>query len=160
MVFWGNVIIFSAGYVAAYVYGKEISGEFIPNPNPHVGFDTGYYSKTFSTTIMFICYNIQPPTLVLFLYKSKPWREYLWCNIILFLIIVVNIGIGIAAFFLTNELSQGLDLIGMSRRVEVTIFIIMLITIVVAFVYNLFIDFLKLHEKQYYQVEYKNQAST
>ena len=63
----------------------------------------------------------------------------------MFLIIVVNIGIGIAAFFLTNELAQGFDLIGLSKRVEVTIFIIMLIVIVVACVYNLIIDFLKLH---------------
>lgn len=32
LVFWGNVLIYSAGYVAAYVYGKEFSGEYIPNP--------------------------------------------------------------------------------------------------------------------------------
>lgn len=36
----------------------------------------------------------------------------------------------------------------------------MLITIVVAFVYNLIIDWLKLHEKQYYEVESKDQAPT
>jgi len=55
--------------------------------------------------------------MVLFLYKSKPWREYLWGNIILFLIIIINIGIGIAAFFLTNELASGLNLVGLSRKV-------------------------------------------
>lgn len=32
LVFWGNVLIYSAGYVAAYVYGKEFSGEFVSNP--------------------------------------------------------------------------------------------------------------------------------
>ena len=82
---------------------------------------------------------------MLFLYKSRPWRERIWGNIILFLIIVINIGIGIAAFFLTNELAKGLDLIGMNRKVELTVFIIMLITLVVAFLYNLLIDCLKLH---------------
>jgi hypothetical protein len=105
MVFWGNVLIYTGGYAAAYVYGRYFSEEHIANPEPSVTFDSGYYSKTFSTTILFICYNIQPPTLVLFLYKSRPWRERLWGNILLTLIIVVNIGIGVAGFFLTNELA-------------------------------------------------------
>ena len=58
---------------------------------------------------------------------------------------MVNIGIGIAAFFLTNEIASGLGLIGIRRKVEVTVFIIMLITVLVAFLYNLMIDCLKLH---------------
>jgi hypothetical protein len=74
LVFWGNVLIYTGGYVAAYVYGRYFSDEFIPNPNSKVTLDSGYYHETFSTTILFICYNIQPPTLALFLYKSKPWK--------------------------------------------------------------------------------------
>ena len=74
LVFWGNVLIFSGGYIAAYIYGRYFSNEFLQNPKPEVTFNSGYFSITYSTTILFICYNIQPPTMVLFLYKSKPWR--------------------------------------------------------------------------------------
>ncbi len=84
----------------------------------------------------------------------------MWGNILLTLIIAVNIGIGVAGFFLTNELSNGLDLIGLSRKVEVSVFIIMAITVVMAFLYNLGIDCLKLHERQFYSNEYKSQLST
>lgn len=38
-------------------------------------------------------------------------------------------------------------------------FIIMLITVVLAFFYNQVIDCLKLHERQFFEVEYKNQSS-
>jgi amino acid transporter len=136
--------------VAAYIYGYYFSNEFIPNPFPIINGATTYYNQTFSVTIMFLCYNIQPPTLAFFIYKSKPWKEYIWCNILYFLIVVVNVGIGIAFFFLTDQLSSGLNLVVLSKKVEVTIFIIMMITVVVGFVWNHAVDCLKLHEKEFY----------
>jgi hypothetical protein len=57
-----------------------------------------------------------PQTLVFYIYKSKPWKERIWNNYLLLLSIIINMGLGIAGFFLTNQLASILDLVPLSRK--------------------------------------------
>lgn len=106
LIFWTNLIIFSVGLVASYIYYAN-TDDFVPN-NTHryVHFEDGWFGNTKSSTMNFIAANLSYIALALFIYKSKPWKQPVWTNKPLFVVILVNTVLIIIISFITDKLSD------------------------------------------------------
>ena len=102
--FWGNAIITSAAFVAVYQYLSN-SSVFIPNPTPIVTFENGYNGETQSATLLFIT-NI-PVFLFMgiFIFRSDPWKEPFYRNILLLILFILNFIQMFLLFFGTRYLT-------------------------------------------------------
>lgn len=96
--FWGSSIIATMGFVGGYFYFKS-TPVFKPNPNPVV--DKVWYTVTYSDTCIFLC-MLWPFAVYSFIfYIGKPWKEPIYKNYILLLLILINIGFTVTLFYTT-----------------------------------------------------------
>jgi RsiW-degrading membrane proteinase PrsW (M82 family) len=111
---WGNVIIFTVAVVAGYQYYVNTS-DFVANPNPVATFADGWNGVNKSGTLIFLMLIIVCTLLPLFIYRSDPWKQPLYKNVILTVIIVVNSVLFFAIYYTTSYLSF-LDLVPIGTK--------------------------------------------
>jgi len=119
----------------------------MPNPYPIATFSTGYYGKTKSSTLIFLCQNIVNTFLGLCVYRSDPWKEAFYKNKAFTIIITINIILLTAMFFTTAQLTSFTDLQPIGLTQAGIIFTIMIMTVVVCLLYNYLIKRQAFHEK-------------
>jgi hypothetical protein len=69
-----------------------------------VRFEDGWFGETKSATINFITANVVYVMLAVLLYRSSPWKQQIWTNRPLFLIILLNTLLVAAMSLWTSEL--------------------------------------------------------
>ena len=146
LVFWGNAVIATAGFVGVYQFLSN-SSVFIPNSRPYVDFENGYNGETQSATLLFV--SIIPVFLFMgvFIYRSSPWKEPFYKNIALTILFVLNFIQMFLLFFGTKYLSF-LGCIEIPVKEAGICLGIMLGTMVVDGLYNLVIEKMAFHERE------------
>jgi hypothetical protein len=137
LVVWGNYLITSAGLVVSYEYLIH-SGTFIPNPYPDVTFASGYYGICQSATTMFICIIFIFIFMGLFIFRSSPWKEPLYQNKPLTVLLILNFVAVLFLFFGTKYLSF-LNIVPLETRIAGVIFAIMVATMTLLWMFNVLI---------------------
>ena len=134
LVYWGNMVIFSAGMALSYLYYSKTS-DFVPNPTPSITFQNGYNHTTKSSTIVFLCQNIINIFLGVHIYRSGPWKEPFYKNKAFTIVVVVNILLLIPMYFTTKYLSF-MDVQPIGVNEAGVVLAIMMGSAAVSFVYN------------------------
>jgi hypothetical protein len=126
LVFWSSCLILSAGQVGAYYYYYNNSGDFVANPKPSATFSDGWNGVCKSTTVNFLIIVLEYTLLPVMIYRSSPWKEPIYQNVALTVLIIINIALIVPIFFETASLSF-LDLQPIAQGPAAVIFIITLI---------------------------------
>ena len=139
LIFWGNLVICSLGLISSYVYYSN-SDDFVPNlGHRYCHFEDGWYGLTKSSTANFISANIIYVLLSLVLYKSKPWKQPVWNNKPLFVIILIN-AVLIIMISLFNSHMSFLDIQPIAATPMLIIWLIILFTGALCVAYNLVLE--------------------
>jgi hypothetical protein len=104
LLFWINCLILSAGQVGAYLYYYQTS-DFVANPYPNATYQEGWNGVCKSTTVNFLIIILEHTLLPIFIYRSSPWKEEIYKNKALCLLIVINLVLIVPFFFETANLS-------------------------------------------------------
>lgn len=91
--YWGSLVIATGGLIAGYFYFRS-TALFRPNPLPEA--QTKWQTITYSTTCMFLL--LLPPFSIysLFFYIGEPWKQKIYKNKILFILIILNLSATVA----------------------------------------------------------------
>jgi hypothetical protein len=104
LVFWTNCLILAAGQLGAYLYYYHNS-DFVANPHPIATYKDGWNGVCKSTTVNFLIIILEFTLLPIFIYRSSPWKEEIYKNKPLSLLIVINLVLIVPFFFETANLS-------------------------------------------------------
>lgn len=104
LIFWGNIIIFTLGFVSGYQYYIQ-TDDFVANSQTTVSFSSGWNGYNKSSTVCFLMANIMYIMLGVLVYRSSPWKERIWKNIPLSILIIINLIAIVTIYFLTAYLS-------------------------------------------------------
>lgn len=114
MVFWASCFILSAGQIGAYYYYYK-SSDYEPNPKPYATFSDGWNGLNKSATINFLIEVLEYTLLPIIIFRSSPWKEPIYQNIPLLVLIIINIVLIVPIFFETANLSF-LDLLPIAHQ--------------------------------------------
>jgi hypothetical protein len=104
LIFWTNCAIASIAQYIVYLYYFK-SSDFVPNPKPYATFVDGWNFICKSSSVFFLVNTVQATLMPFSTYRSLPWKEKIYKNILMTILIILNsIGISII-FFETQYLS-------------------------------------------------------
>ena len=108
--YWGSLVIATGGLIAGYFYFRS-TALFRPNPLPEA--QTKWQTITYSTTCMFLL--LLPPFSIysLFFYIGEPWKQKIYKNKILFILIVLNLSATVALHYITKFATKQLGTLPM-----------------------------------------------
>lgn len=98
---WGNFAILSGGLIAGFFYLTGSSG-YITNPDPYFKIGGGFNPDCQLVTAMFLLTAFPQITTAILVYKSHPWKQPIYKNIVLMIVISVNYAI-MTVFFAANK---------------------------------------------------------
>lgn len=131
--FWGSTIIATGGLIAGYFYFRT-TANFIPNSHNIV--TQTWFPATFTATCMFLL--ILPPFAIysLFFYIGEPWKEKIYKNKILFVLIVLNLMSTVAMHYITKYALGPLGLLPIINEYASIILLISIAACTLGFIYN------------------------
>lgn len=135
--FWTNVIIPSAGLIAAYFYFVQ-HPDFVPNGTPEAIDE--FHTDNMSATIVFLMILLPGGFNGLILYRSSPWKQPICYNVILFIVIMGNIVSFMALFFFTAETTETLGTVPIPTGLAAVCLAIMISATIVQVIINKIID--------------------
>jgi len=103
---WGNVIILISGVVSGFQFIVN-QPDYITNPSPYFPLGGGYNPECQLVTSMFLMMGLPLATTAILVYKSSPWKNPIYRNYVLSIVIGVNILI-VLVFFGGNNVIAGL----------------------------------------------------
>jgi hypothetical protein len=92
------------GQLGAYFYYYNTS-DFVPNPNTAITFADGWSGLCKSSTVNFLITTLQFTFLPIFIHRSSPWKEPIYKNIALSVLILINIALIIPIYLFTPYFS-------------------------------------------------------
>lgn len=104
LVYWSSCLILSAAQVGAYYYYYNTS-DFVANPKPSATFSDGWNGLCKSTTVNFLIVILHSTLLPIMVYRGSPWKEPIYKNVALTVLIIINIVLIVPIFFQTASLS-------------------------------------------------------
>ena len=134
----------TAGQTAAYfVYYN--SSEFMPNPKPIVTISTGFNGECQSSTVNFLISTLLFSFFPVIIYRSSPWKQAIYKNIALTIIVFLNVGLILTIYFMTGTFGF-IGLQAISLKYSMIIMAITLATLILTWLANYFIQNKKMHE--------------
>lgn len=104
LVFWISCAILTAAQVASYFYYYN-TPDFVPNSQPSATFSSGWNGVCKSATINFLITVLEFSVLPFFIFRSSPWKEPIYKNWPLTVLILINIALIIPIYFFTSSFS-------------------------------------------------------
>lgn len=108
--------------------------------------DSGYTFQTSLATCQYVLYNFFPSFIVIGLYISSPWKEPIYRNYLLFIVILVNLATTGALAFLMPTLKDFFSFTDMTMKSMGIIFMIAMLTCILSVAFNVWIQWLQLHQ--------------
>jgi uncharacterized membrane protein len=131
--------------VACYLYNSNTDG-FTSNLNCAVTFAFGYIGRTQSATIMFVAKILALIFMAVTVYRSSPWKEPIYRNILLTVLLVLNFIVMFFLFFGTSSLAM-LRVVPIANNKMGVCLAIMLVTAGINWVFNYLIERQNFHER-------------
>lgn len=120
LIFWVDSIILTLTQGFAFFYYTS-SSDFEPNPQPKVTFSHGWNGVCKSSTANFLIVILIFTLLPIFIYRSAPWKEPFYKNIVLLILILLDLGAIICMYLFTSQLSI-IDLLPIRLREAIIMF--------------------------------------
>lgn len=98
---WGNIIIIYLGVICGFFYIRN-HPHYIPNPKPHHRLIEGYNAECQLVTAIFLMLSVPIAASAILIYKSDPWKNPIYRNIVLMIWLAVDF-IVIIVLFIMNE---------------------------------------------------------
>ena len=143
LVFWGNALIVSVGMTLGYLLLFN-SQDFIINSQREVTFQSGWNGQCMSSTLVFLLGMICSLFLALLLYRSKPWKEPIYKNVLMIIFIGINLAL-IGLIFLYSGQVRWLTLVGIPKNWVLSELTVMAGTFILGSLWNYVLEKKKLH---------------
>ena len=144
LIFWGNLLIPYAGILGSWFYYSNTS-YYVPNPQTSVSIQTnGFNSKNQSTTLLYVLILMTSACNGFITYRSKPWRQRIYTNLILTLILIINLAVAIGFAFFNDYVSPAFQFYFINRWSMGICIFINLGALVLNFIYNAVVGAFKL----------------
>lgn len=126
----------AVGLVGGYFCVTRDSG-YIPNPKPEFILGVGYYPDCQLVTAMFLLMGVPLTTIAILVYKSHPWKNPIYRNIVLMIMLCLNLII-MAVFYVGNKVVAGLfGTVALPSALTILfLFLISFVSQASAFIYN------------------------
>lgn len=135
LIYWGSIATCLGGVLGAYYYYVNSHGYVADTTHRSITFVKGFDSRTQNCTIIFqmlvIIYTLLPIPII----RGSPYKEPIWRNFFLLLVIILNFILSTLIFFGTPYLSF-LYLVQIDQSKEAVLYGIMMATMAVCFIYN------------------------
>lgn len=131
--FWGSFIIATGGLVAGVLYFRSTSG-YIPNPTPVAV--RSWTRATYSTTCIFLLILFPFAIYSLFFYIAGPWKQKIYKNWVLFVLIILNMISTVAMHYITPFALKPLGLVPIAYEVASNLLLISIAASLIGFIYN------------------------
>lgn len=135
---WGNILILASGLLGGFFYTTGRS-DYITNSDPFYIFGVGYHPDCQLVTSMFLLMGIPLATTSVLVYKSHPWKNTIYKNIVLTIVIIVNIIIMIVFYAANNQIAGLFGTVYLPLIVCLFLFLISTGSQILAFIYNMII---------------------
>lgn len=145
LVFWGNYLIWTIGFVCCYLYNSSADG-FIANYDCAVTFKRGYIGRTQSSSLMLICTLFILVFMAIIVYRSAPWKQRIYKNIPLSVLLLFNF-VMLYFFFFSTESMSAFGIVPISNESMKVCLFIMVGTAFVNWLYNMAIERKRFHEE-------------
>lgn len=145
LVFWGNVAISTLAIAAALLYYRS-TPEYVRNYSKAT-VDSGWASSNSLVASQFLYYSLQPVILVFCVYESAPWKEPIYCNVLLLIALLLNLVFQIGCYFFQAPAAAFFSLPVISATCALYLFVIAAVASILALVWSRAIGALQLHEE-------------
>lgn len=134
---------------------------FIYNPKPVWEIGSGYYPECQLVTVIFLAEGLLLSALGWIVSQGYPFKQVIFKNIILTIILVLNFGAFTAYFFILDPNGLGfLNLVPMSSRKTGICYAIVMGSIILAFVFSILVHKITYREETSNQVGFKRMNNT
>lgn len=145
LVFWGNVLLSTLAIAATLVYYRS-TGEYVRNYSKAT-VDSGWASSNSLVASQFLYYSLQPVILVFCVYEGAPWKEPLYCNVLLLVVVLLNLVFQIGCYFFQPLAAGFFGLPAISSTAALYLFIIGAVASILALLWSRVVGELQLHEE-------------